>query len=50
MKKKYIEPVQQVIKIQQSQMLCASPLSLDDTDINMMTDDSKLITDENDIW
>ena len=50
MKKEYINPELQVVKVLQQQMLCASALSLDDTNVDMVMDDSKLITDEDEVW
>lgn len=50
MKKEYINPEILVVRIQQSQMLCASIQSLDNTSVNMIDDADKKITDENDVW
>jgi hypothetical protein len=50
MKKEYINPELEVVKIEQQQMLCNSALSLDDTDMSLIGDDSKQITNEDDVW
>ena len=50
MKKKYISPILQVVKIQQAQMLCASPQSLNDEAIDVLLEDDDDIQDVEDIW
>jgi hypothetical protein len=50
MKKEYISPILQVVKIQQTQMLCASPQSLDDEILDVLQDDEDDIQDLEDIW
>jgi hypothetical protein len=50
MKKKYISPILQVVKIQQAQMLCTSPQSLNDEAIDVLQDDDDDIQDVEDIW
>ena len=49
MKKEYMTPQVEVVKIQQSQMLCASPMSLDDEIVDVL-DDKDAINDVEDIW
>ena len=43
-------PQVEVVKIQQSQMLCASPMSLDDEGVDVLQDDEDAINDVEDIW
>lgn len=50
MKKEYIKPEMLVVKIQQTQMLCASPLGLDDAPVDILPDDEDKIDDVEDIW
>ena len=50
MKKEYMTPQVEVVKIQQSQMLCASPMSLDDEVVDVLQDDGDAINDVEDIW
>ena len=50
MKKEYISPILQVVKIQQAQMLCGSPQSLNDEAIDVLQDDDDDIQDVEDIW
>lgn len=50
MKKEYISPILQVVKIQQTQMLCSSPQSLDDEDFELLQDDEDDVQDIEDIW
>ena len=47
MKKEYISPILQVVKIQQAQMLCASPESLEDEIMDVFPDDED---DVEEIW
>ena len=50
MKKEYMTPQVEVVKIQQSQMLCASPMSLDNEVVDVLQDDEDDINDVEDIW
>ena len=50
MKKEYISPILQVVKIQQTQMLCASPQSLDAEDFELLQEDEDDVQDIEDIW
>jgi hypothetical protein len=50
MKKEYISPILQVVKIQQAQMLCASPESLENEIMDVFPDDEDDIQDVEEIW
>ncbi|MBR1682826.1 MAG: hypothetical protein IJ767_00475 [Bacteroidaceae bacterium] len=49
MKKQYIQPIMQAVKIQQTQMLCSSPYD-DVKSLRTYDDDDDVISDKDEIW
>lgn len=49
MKKQYIQPAMQIVKVQHSQMLCSSPYD-DVKSIHTYDDDDDVISNKDEIW
>ena len=50
MKKEYMKPQVEVVKIQQSQMLCSSPQSLANEEFQLLNDENDKIVSESEVW
>ena len=50
MKKGYIKPEIQVVRLLQTQMLCSSPQSLANEEYQLLDSESEKIISESDVW
>lgn len=50
MKREYSKPEIQVIRLQQTQMLCSSPESLANQEFDLLDSENEKIISESDVW